>query len=269
MVLTKHASNNPRGDDPNPNEAPIVFKPRLYKTMKIQRTWLPEFKDQPIIMGREFERSFPIKYYQRMLAPMHALGWNDFQPLPDDVYINLVRLFYCNLEVGTLENVEYTINTKVQGKDIVLYPTIFFEITGIAYAGECTFFSKPSHLDRYMSKKTMYEIIAAKGNVRVTQTKHLKKEFRGISIDSTEEEGERDEEDEGISHCAMDIEENLEIPPSIRGEFPVEGKVPMHGAYPSEERTSTHGGPPTWVHVVLPPPPSTKRAGRCSTPYSL
>ena len=81
-----------------------------------------------------------------MLAPMDALGWNGFQPLPKDVYTNLVRFFYCNLEIGNLDNVEYTIDSKVRGKDIVLNPTILSEITRIANIGECIFFSKSSQL---------------------------------------------------------------------------------------------------------------------------
>ena len=78
MMRTKHASNDPRGDDPNPTEPEMVFKPRLFKTLKIQRTWLPEFKDRPIITGWEFERSFPLKYYQKIMASMDALIWNGF-----------------------------------------------------------------------------------------------------------------------------------------------------------------------------------------------
>ncbi|GFS44404.1 hypothetical protein Acr_00g0090140 [Actinidia rufa] len=88
MVRAKHASNDPRGDDPNPIEPPMVFKPRYYKTMEIQRTWLSEFKDRPIITGRDFERNFLVRYLLKMLAPMDSLGWNGLRPLPDDVYTN-------------------------------------------------------------------------------------------------------------------------------------------------------------------------------------
>ena len=90
---------------------------------------------QADIIGWEFERNFPLKYYQKMLALMNALGWNGLRPLPKDVYTNLVRFFYCNLEVVTLENIEYTIDSRVQGKNIVLTPTILSEITGIANGG--------------------------------------------------------------------------------------------------------------------------------------
>ncbi|GFZ18470.1 hypothetical protein Acr_27g0002090 [Actinidia rufa] len=89
MVRTKHASNDPRGDDPNPAEPEMVFKPRLYKIMDIQRTWLPEFKDRPIITGCEFDRSCPLRYLQKMLARTPALGWTRLLPLPNDVYTNL------------------------------------------------------------------------------------------------------------------------------------------------------------------------------------
>ena len=95
-----------------------------------------------------------------MLAPMEALGWDRFCPLLKDVYSNLVRLFYCNIEVRNLDNIEYTIDTKVRGRDIVLNPTILFEITGIANVGKCIFISKLSQLDQYVSKKHMNEVIA-------------------------------------------------------------------------------------------------------------
>ena len=55
---------------------------------------------------------------------------------------------------------------------------IFSETTGITNAEECIFISKPSHLDRYVSKKIMNEVIAMNGKIRATSTKHLKKEFR-------------------------------------------------------------------------------------------
>ena len=46
---TKHASNDPWGEDTNPAQPEMVFNLRMFKTMDIQRTWLPEFKDRPII----------------------------------------------------------------------------------------------------------------------------------------------------------------------------------------------------------------------------
>ena len=106
---------------------------------------------------------------------MDARGWNGFRPLLDDIYTNLVRLFYWNLEVGTLKNIEYTIDSRVRGKNIILTPTILSEITGIANARECIFISKPSHLEKYVSKKQMNEVISMNEKKEVTQTKHLKK----------------------------------------------------------------------------------------------
>ena len=88
MVLTKHACNDPRGDNPNPTEPEMVFRPQMFKTMDIQKTWLLEFKDRPIITGWEFERSFPVKYVLKMMAPMDTLGWNGVQSLPKDIYTN-------------------------------------------------------------------------------------------------------------------------------------------------------------------------------------
>ena len=40
------------------------------------------------------------------------------------------------------------------------------------------FISKPSHLDKYVSKKRLYEVIAGERVTRVTDTKHLRPEFR-------------------------------------------------------------------------------------------
>ncbi|GFY90989.1 hypothetical protein Acr_07g0011850 [Actinidia rufa] len=91
-------------------------------------------------------------------------------------------------------------------------------------------------------------------------------------MDSTRQE---DEGDEGASHHAMEVEENLEVPlnqteetyvdPSaqnlqlhwqseetMHGEDPMhekvlmQGKYPMHGGHPSQEGTSSQGGPPAW-----------------------
>ena len=51
---------------------------------------------------------------------MEALGWDGLRPLPTDVYLNLVRFLYYNLEVGNLDNIKYTIDSRVRGKNIVL-----------------------------------------------------------------------------------------------------------------------------------------------------
>ncbi|GFZ16824.1 hypothetical protein Acr_26g0000940 [Actinidia rufa] len=45
-------SNDLRGEDTNLTKPEVVFKMRMFKTIDIQKTWLPEFKDRPIITGR-------------------------------------------------------------------------------------------------------------------------------------------------------------------------------------------------------------------------
>ena len=62
MVLTKYASNDPRGDNPNPEEPKIIFNPQWFKLVDIQKKWDPKFKRWHIIVGRDFEKSFPRKY---------------------------------------------------------------------------------------------------------------------------------------------------------------------------------------------------------------
>ena len=77
MVLIKHASNDPRGDEPNPDETNSVLRPRYFKSLEIQRRWVSEFKERHIITGREFERKFPLKYTRKMLALMDVFEWNN------------------------------------------------------------------------------------------------------------------------------------------------------------------------------------------------
>ena len=67
---TKHNVNDPRGQASNPVEPLLVFKPRLFKNEKIQKTWLSDFKERIIIIGRDFKVNFPLKYYKKMLAPV-------------------------------------------------------------------------------------------------------------------------------------------------------------------------------------------------------
>ncbi|GFY81174.1 hypothetical protein Acr_01g0009830 [Actinidia rufa] len=74
MVLTKHASNDPRGDYPNPVEPEIAFNKRWFKSLDFERKWAPEFKERHIITGRDFEKSFLEKYTHLTLAPMDALS---------------------------------------------------------------------------------------------------------------------------------------------------------------------------------------------------
>ena len=122
----------------------MKFKPRLFKNMEIQKKWLSEFKERPTITRQKFKRNFPLNYYRKMLGPMESLGWDGLLPFPINVYSNLVRFFYYNLEVGNLDNIEYTIDSRVKGKNIILNCTILFKITGIANAVDSIFINKPS-----------------------------------------------------------------------------------------------------------------------------
>ena len=115
----KHAVNGPRGQDANTIEPPLVFKPRLFKSEKIQKMWLSNFKERTIITERDFKVNFPLKYYKRMLVSVEALGWDVLLLIPKDMYSNLtrfysnlMRFFYYNLEVENLDDIEYTIETK-------------------------------------------------------------------------------------------------------------------------------------------------------------
>ena len=89
------------------------------------------YQGKDYLTRRDFNIDFPLKYYKKMLALVEALGWDELLPLPTDEYSNSVKFFDCNLEVGNLVNIEYTIDTKVRGKTIVLNLMILSEITGI------------------------------------------------------------------------------------------------------------------------------------------
>ena len=94
------------------------------------------------------------------------------------MYSNLVRFFYCNLEVGNLDNIESTIDTKVRGKTIVLNPIILSEITRITNARDCIFINISNQLEKYVGQKQMNEVISKNGALGATQTKEFKNEFR-------------------------------------------------------------------------------------------
>ena len=81
------------------------------------------------------------------------LVWDGLLSLQTYVYSNLVRFFYNNLEARNLDNIEYTIDTKVRGKIIVLNTTIIYEIMGIPNMGDCIFINKPSQLEKYVQKE--------------------------------------------------------------------------------------------------------------------
>ncbi|GFS40275.1 hypothetical protein Acr_00g0067500 [Actinidia rufa] len=104
------------------------------------------------------------------------VGWP-----PTSTYGSLLQIgktILLQLEIGNLNNVEYSIDSKFRGKTIVLTPTVLSEITGIANEGEFIFISKPSQLKKYVSKRSMYDVISGQNVVKVTDTIHLKKEFR-------------------------------------------------------------------------------------------
>ena len=110
-----------------------------------------------------------------MIEPVEARGWEGLMSLPMSVYSNLVSLFYCNLEVETLDNVEFTIDTTVIGKDIVLTPSILFNIIGAPNIGDNTFIDKPSTLDMLAHKSMLYKEISIRGSVGASITKEFKK----------------------------------------------------------------------------------------------
>ena len=56
-------------------------------------------------------------------------------PLPTDVYSNLVRLFYSNLKVRTLDNVEFTIDSRVREKNKIITPRMLSKIIGVPMIG--------------------------------------------------------------------------------------------------------------------------------------
>ena len=55
---------------------------------------------------------------------------------------------------------------------------ILSEITRIPNEGEFVFISKPSQLNRYVNKSAMYDVMDETNVIKVTDTIHLKKEFR-------------------------------------------------------------------------------------------
>ena len=81
------------------------------------------------------------------MKPVKAQGWERMLPRPTDAYLSLVRFFYYNLEVGTLENNEFPIDTRVRGNNIVLNPIIFSNIIGVPNDRDSVFIDKPSILD--------------------------------------------------------------------------------------------------------------------------
>ena len=177
MVNTKHAVNDPMGDIGTSNPRQPAFRRKFFKNEKIQATW-PDFQNRNIITGRNIEDSLKPKYREKMLAPVQALGWSALIPLPTSVFSDLVRYFYCNLEIGNLDNSEFTIDSYVRGKHIELNPTILSQIIGVPNEGDLIFIDKPSKLKNHVDRAEMNEIVSIHGTVGASQNKELKKEYR-------------------------------------------------------------------------------------------
>ncbi|GFY97640.1 hypothetical protein Acr_12g0001810 [Actinidia rufa] len=115
---TKYASNDLKGDGAiSSNTPPLIFKPRLFKNLEIQATWVSDFKERAIITRWNIDIEFLEKYQRKMMELIEAQGWEGLVHLPTDIYSTLVRLLYYKLEVGTLENDEFTIDKKVSFLD--------------------------------------------------------------------------------------------------------------------------------------------------------
>ncbi|GFS41478.1 hypothetical protein Acr_00g0074560 [Actinidia rufa] len=177
MVNTKYDVNAPRENIGSSNSPRATLRKKFFKNERIQSSWA-EFQHRNIITGRNIEESFKPKYRQKMLEPARVLGWNTLIPLPKNVYSDLVRYFYCNLEVGNLDNAEFTIDSYVRGKHIVLNPTSLSQIIGVPNDGELIFLEKPSQLKNHVNKAEMNETVSIHGTVGASQHKELKKEFR-------------------------------------------------------------------------------------------
>ncbi|PSS08030.1 Acylphosphatase-1 like [Actinidia chinensis var. chinensis] len=126
MVLTKHACNDPRGD-PNPEEPEIVHNQGCSKRWIFRRRGFWNLKKDLSSRDVTLRRAFPEN--------------------------TLIRY-----------SIEYTIDSRVRGKAIVLNPTILSDIIRITNEGEYIFIRKPSPLDKYVSKKRMYDKIAGHYN---------------------------------------------------------------------------------------------------------
>ncbi|GFZ18474.1 hypothetical protein Acr_27g0002130 [Actinidia rufa] len=178
MVNTKHTVNDPKGDIGTSNLRQSAFRRRkFFKNERIQDIW-PDFQNRNIITGRNIEDGFKPKYRQKMMEPVRALGWSALIPLPTSVYSDLVRYFYCNLEVGNLDKPEFSIDSYVRGKHIELNPTILSQIIGVPNEGELIFLDRPSQLKNHVNRAEMNEIVSIRGTVGASHHKDLKKEYR-------------------------------------------------------------------------------------------
>ncbi|GFY87606.1 hypothetical protein Acr_05g0012450 [Actinidia rufa] len=220
MVRTKHASNDPRGNDPNPAKAEMVFKPWMFKTMEIQRTWLPEFKDRLIIMGQRFEKSFHLKYYQKMLALMH-------------VYIayNIISKAGHYNQVTTMD--AFIIYKAAMDKPLNLNYIVLKEMDDVR-----------NHSNRALS----IVALLTKG-YKIDSTEDEGKEDeadKGTSrlCDEIEENLDIPSSIQWRDEETMHVEVPLQRESPMHEEAPVQGEILMYGGHPSQEGTSSQGGPP-------------------------
>ncbi|GFZ18363.1 hypothetical protein Acr_27g0001020 [Actinidia rufa] len=218
--------------------------------MKGFKTW-PDFQNRNIITGRNIEDGFKPKYRQKMMEPVRALGWSALIPLPTSLYSDLVRYFYCNLEVGNLDKPEFSIDSYVRGKHIELNPTILSQIIGVPNEGELIFLDRPSQLKNHVNRAEMNEIISIRGTVGASHHKDLKKEysFRNQHDQHIDEGFSNYTISRGISVDSTDKEDDVEIPPQILGDINMDD-VSLNDDLPQspqpQEGQTSQEGPPDW-----------------------
>ena len=90
--------------------------------------------------------------------------------IPMDVYSDLVRLFYCNLEIGNPDNFEFTIESRVY-ENIIQNPSILSEIIGVPMIWDHIFIKKPSQLDSFIPyDMIVIDEISERGNIGTLNT---------------------------------------------------------------------------------------------------
>ena len=83
------------------------------------------------------------------MDPVEAQGWKEMMPLYTKVYSEYLRLIYYNLEIGNIENIEFTVESKVGRKNIVLNLSTLSEIINTPMIGDHIFLDNQNQLDRY------------------------------------------------------------------------------------------------------------------------
>ncbi|GFZ16170.1 hypothetical protein Acr_25g0005790 [Actinidia rufa] len=85
MVRTKHASNGPRGDEPNPTDLKWYSNHSYTEQWRSKRLGFPSSRIVQLSRDESLRGAFP----SNILALIDALEWNGLRPLPNDVYTNL------------------------------------------------------------------------------------------------------------------------------------------------------------------------------------